>query len=152
MQRIQRTFSEVYEVLKFLDKDLIKKVPYSVIKYIENEREKDYTIVINPNLPLEEQKLSNETYNVIAILKLKYWCENDSEREKILAIINENELSYKNLILHKYNKDNLFKRKNGSMQIEKQKKENSMVEYKVSLFSKIINKIKCYIFRIRKIR
>ena len=54
--------------LLLLDKELIEKIPLSVRKLIEDERDKDYKVILNPNLSLEEQNLLVETYNILGVL------------------------------------------------------------------------------------
>ena len=45
------------------------------------------------------------------MLKLKYWCKTEEEKEVLLNILNENEKKQQKEISEKYNPDNLFKNK-----------------------------------------
>ena len=143
MQKIEMAFSEVYEVLHFLDKELIEKIPLSVRKLIEEERDKDYKVILNPNVSLEEQELLVETYNILGVLKLKYWCENEFEKQKMISIANKNELEYESFIREKYNSDNIFNRKKENI-IKSENNQTQLIEYKESFFKKILKKIRLF--------
>lgn len=143
MQKIEMAFSEVYEILHFLDKELIEKIPLSVRKFIEEERDKDYQVILNPNLSLEEQDLLLETYNILGILKLKYWCENEFEKQKMMTIANENELKYEKFIREKYNPDNIFNKKHDNI-IKSENNQTQLIEYKESFFKRILKRIRLF--------
>lgn len=147
MQKIEMAFSEVYEIFHFLDRELIEKIPLSVRKLIEDERDKDYKVILNPNLSLEEQNLLVETYNILGVLKLKYWCENELEKQKMVSIANKNEVKYEEFIREKYNPDNIFKDKSNLKQNVNTTETMAIVEYKENFWKKLINKIKCFFKR-----
>lgn len=105
-----------------------------------------YKKIINVDIPIIEQNLKEETLSIIALLNLQYWCEAESEKERLRNIYNENERKYQDEIREKYNPDNLFKSKTPNIETE-QIDNVSMIEYKESIFVKIINKIKKLFYR-----
>ena len=108
--KISKAYSEVYEILQLLDNEFISKLPKKFIEFIENEKDNEYTININPNIPLEEQDLLEDTVNILAMLKLDYWSTED-EKQELLSILNQNEKEYQAELHEKYNPDNIFKNK-----------------------------------------
>lgn len=86
-----QVYSEVYAVLAALGDECIKKTPKYVLDYIAENRDCDYVVKIDKNLPLEEQNLSRDAIAVIAVLKLDYWCETDEERKELISILEAND-------------------------------------------------------------
>ena len=75
-----RAYSEVYEILQIVDKDLKEKIPSEVILFFKENRDLAYEPYFNKYESLENQRVLNETINVLAFLKLKYWCTTDEEK------------------------------------------------------------------------
>lgn len=140
--RINKAYSEVYEILQLLDNEFISKLPKNFIEFIENEKDNDYIININPNIPLEEQNLLADTINILAMLKLDYWSTED-EKQELLSILHQNEKEYQAELNEKYNPDNIFKNRQ-SIKQEQNIEETSLVPIKekhfiLKLFEKIRN-------------
>lgn len=127
--KIRKAYSEVYEILQLLDDNYIDKVPKKFMDFIKKEKDNDYIANIKPNVSLEEQELLEDTINILAILKLDYWCENEAEKQELLDILNKNEIEYQQKLREKYNPDNIFKNKHNQ---EEQDIEThtELVEYK----------------------
>lgn len=89
--KIRKAYSEVYEILQLLDDKFIDKVPRKFMEFIEKEKDNDYIPNIKPNVSLEEQELLEDTTNILAMLKLDYWCEDEEEKKELLSILNQNE-------------------------------------------------------------
>lgn len=139
--KIRKAYSEVYEILQLLDDEFVDKVPKKFMEFIEKEKDNDYIPNIKPNVSLEEQELLEDTINILAMLKLDYWCENEAEKQELLDILNKNEIEYQQELREKYNPDNLFKNKNKSY-YENVKEEKSLVikakkNFIIMLFEKI---------------
>lgn len=84
-------YAEVYAVLSVLGGDYIRKVPTDILNIIAEERDKDYKVNINEGQPLEEQNLSDKSIDMLAALKLDYWCETEEEKKALQDILNLNE-------------------------------------------------------------
>lgn len=133
-------YSEVYSILKMMNSEYLDKIPNRLQKVIMEEMDKTYQPIIISDIPLKNQKLHAKTYTILAMLNLNYWCENQEHKKELLKKYSENE-EIKNLkIREQYNPDNLFKNKDIKAEITEQ--PVAMVEYKESILSKIINKIK----------
>ena len=105
---IKRAYAETFEILQLLGDEYINKIPNEFIKFIEKEKDNNYNVNINPDIPLEEQNLLEDTINILAILKLDYWCKNKEEKDELKRILIENENEYQEELRKKYNPDNIF--------------------------------------------
>ena len=73
---------------------------------------------------------------IIALLNLKYWCKDEKEKKRLEEIYANNDKKFQG----KINTENIFNNRNI-------KKEENIILYKESIFTKIKNKIKNYIIK-----
>lgn len=133
---IKKAYSEIYEILQLLGSEFVDKIPNEFIEFIDKEKDNDYYPNIKKDIPLEEQNLFEDTINILAMLKLDYWCENESEKEELRNILIENERIYQEDLREKCNPDNIFKRK------EIENSNNLPIEIeKVNLWKRILRYI-----------
>lgn len=108
MSNLKKAFSEVDMILDLIDSEMKNKVSANFIKFIKEEKDNNYKPNINPELPLEEQNILPETIDILALLKLNYWC-NEEEKKELLKVLNKNEQQFKKEAKEKYDIDKLFK-------------------------------------------
>lgn len=137
-KEISKALSEVDFILKYTDENLRKKVPQSFWDYIEENKDEEYQVTVDLNLPLENQNLREDTVNLMAIIYRNYFCTVD-EKKEYDEILNQNEQKYQ----EKYSYENLFK----SNKIEEEQIEDvQMIEYKEeTVWIKIVNKFKLFL-------
>lgn len=139
-------YSEVDAILNLLDEQLQNKIPDKLRVLIYENKLNDYNVIIDPNIPLKQQKISREALSILAVLNYNYWCTGESEKKKLLEKYNENERIRQEKMKEKYNPDNIFKNTiETEIKENKQNEENKyLIEYdkKENFFIKIINKIK----------
>ena len=139
-----QAFSEVKCILDFLPIIYTEKLPKKLLNIIDNLYDEKFKINISPNIELKNQIFTEDTKNIIAVLKYNYWCKDDKEKENLARMFKENEDKYQKDLKEKYNPDNIFKNRNQ----ENKKEENiiqneiALVEYKESIFKRFINKLK----------
>ena len=143
-------YAEVDTILSFMDKELVEQIPEKLRKMFKKRNTKDLAKKINPNLPIEDQFLNEETLSILAVLNYNYWCKDEQKKAELLKKYAENENISQEKAREKYNPDNIFNKRNQQNKIEENTTQNevAMVEYKESIFKKFINKIK-NIFKIR---
>ena len=133
------SYSEVYEILNLIGKEYKDKIPNKLLQIIVDGMDKNYKPTIDMKKPLKEQNISQRTYDILGMLKLNYWCKNESEKKEFLNKISANEKRREEVLREKYNIDNIFK--NGNT--EKVKEEVALVEVKEEKwYQKIFNLIK----------
>lgn len=134
-------YSEVYEILNLLEDEYIEKVPQKVKDFFKEEKDINYTPVIDINIPLNEQNLKRETFVLLAMLNLNYWCNSDEEKQDFLNVLAQNEKEKKELE-EKYNPDNLFKNRTKTNTSDDSQQNLEMIEYKKQNFIQVLlNKI-----------
>lgn len=137
-------YSEVYQVLNLLGNEYVNKLPKSLLNMLEEKRNINYVPKYTDDQPLNKQNIQKETLSIIALLHLNYWCENEEEKKQLRQMFKSNEDRYQRELREKYNPDNLFK---NNIQESIIKNEVSLVEYKESIFRKLINKIKSFWYK-----
>lgn len=106
----REAYVEVLEVLKNMDKTDVAKIPRDLREFFERNASKDYKFYIDTSKPLEEHKFKDNTINILAMLNLNYWCDDENHKNELLKKYHENDLKYQEELRKKYNTDNLFKK------------------------------------------
>ena len=137
-------YAEVVEVLDNMSLEDRNKIPKKVYDFFIEKSSKDYIKHLNKNIALCKQEIREDTKEILAILLTNYWCKTENEKNDLLKLFRENELKYQQDLREKYNPDNIFKKRVQESAIEEKNIENefALVEYKESIFKKLINKIK----------
>ena len=146
IDKYRQAMVEVDALLEYASEQEKNNIPESFLRFIKNNKSKDYAFEIDINRSLEEQKIMRETKVLLSLIYRGYFCDEETKKQlqqedaKQLKKIEEEKLE-------KYNPDNIFKK-----QIKNEEtvmtNELAMIEYKQSFFSKFINKIK-KIFKIK---
>lgn len=133
-------YNEVLEILKNISKEDYNKIPQEKLNVFKTNASKDYKFKYNPQKTLDEQNVSKKAKAIIGLLFRDYWAT-ESQREKIIRKQNYDRMKNEKEKQEKYNQNDIFKEKQinkNSINIE----NTSIIEYKESLFSKILQKIK----------
>lgn len=145
MIKIRDTFTELSEIFKYLDKDILKKIPQRLIDEINKNKNTEYQFVFEEDKSIEQQSIAEETKDLLSALYIMYCCDEDN-KEEILRTCKENEEKYYKHQAEKYSYENLFKNKEKSTTKENVIDEQEcmgMVEYKEQKwFQRILLKIK----------
>ncbi|MBR0491193.1 MAG: hypothetical protein IJJ82_04000 [Clostridia bacterium] len=120
-------------ILDYMPEEDYKKIPEEIIKYIYDNMEEDKNIVVNPDIPLEEQDIDEKTYDFLdkVIKKIEY-----SEAKQQRTSNEVKELSREELInlLERYKQENskIGKAKNLIIQYKQalEQKDREIVELK----------------------
>lgn len=123
MEENRNAYSEVIEILKLIeDEETLEKLPIEMLEVLKSKTNPEYKPVILKDVPLEEQNLQKETYNILAWISTKYLLDDEeikqeniedikaedecNKEEKIIkeeqAVDNKKESNYDNLpVLYK---------------------------------------------------
>lgn len=130
---INQAFSEVYDVINHMSKEMQEKIPKSFINLIKDNRDLDFKFYIDYSIDIKEQLLE-ETKVILSIIYRDYLCDKE-KREKLLEIDLE-ELKKEEILQEKYKID--FEKGKKDTQ-----KENLPIKVeKCKWYIKIINFIK----------
>lgn len=137
----RQAYSEVDEFLNVISAENRDKVPLYLIQFFNSEKDENYNKGINPNIPIKEQALKEETLAIIAWLNLEYWCQDENEKKRLREVYDKNEERFREILQTAFNPDEVFKQR-------EQIKENiPVVKKQESKIKKIINKLKKIFFR-----
>ena len=79
----RQAYTEIDNFIELLDEYNRNKGPKKLREYFKKEKDNTYTKTINPNIPIKEQNLKEETLALIAMLNLQYWCEDEEEKRRL---------------------------------------------------------------------
>lgn len=143
MTKTRQAYSEIDEFLGLLSEEQRNEIPKKLRDFFKEEKDQEYFKNIDKDIPIKDQNLKEETLVIIALLNLQYWCKDEEEKKRLQEIYAQNEKEYQDMLYEKYNPNDIFKKKEGTT-IENNneiKEKMQMVEYKDSVFKRIINKI-----------
>lgn len=81
--------SEVNEILKYTDDDIVSRIPKKFITFISDNMDTNHKFKVQENVELFEQPISNETKTILAMIYRDYFCD-DVERQELIDYDNKN--------------------------------------------------------------
>lgn len=114
------SFSEVYEIILHMDKELVKKIPEKFINFIKQNKKDNYITNIDYTKSINEQELQRGTRVVLSIIYRDYLCD-DAKKKELMQNDNIELKKIEDELREKYNIDNLFKKKNNQLEVEEKK-------------------------------
>ena len=145
MSNRKNAYTEVYTILQELNEEEYNKIPPEVIKTIEANRNEDYEYELDDELELKDQPMLPETKAILFNLFRDYLATPE-QKAKIIRMQNEarqkNELKKQQM----YNTD-VFANKIKKNPISNNNETMQIVEYKESIFKRILNKIKSFFIK-----
>ena len=88
---LSKAYVELLSFFELIDKKDYDILPKGLLKYLEENKDKNYCKKINPNISIEEQSLLPQTLDLIAFLNLKYWCKDEKEKNELRRIYYKND-------------------------------------------------------------
>ncbi len=145
MSNRKNAYAEVYTILQELNEEEYNKIPPEVIKTIEANRNEEYEYELDDELELKDQPMLSETKAILFNLFRDYLATPE-QKAKIIRMQNEarqkNELKKQQM----YNAD-IFANKPKKNLAENSNETMQIVEYKESIFKRILNKIKSFFIK-----
>ena len=135
---------EVDEILNYMSRENLRKIPENIRKEIKNNKDENYTWKFDVSKKLKDQNLNRNTILILSYLNMKYLLNEQQKKFiKNIHILNENK--------RKLNKKEIFKKQSNDInqytKIEKTENKNIII-YKEKFFSKI----KCFFKKFLKIK
>lgn len=72
---LEDSFEEVYEILSYMDKATVMKIPEKILELIKERRNQDYKTSIDKDNIFDEKNLSKEAVDILCYLEYKYIME-----------------------------------------------------------------------------
>lgn len=145
MNNRKNAYAEVYTILQELHEEEYNKIPPEVIKTIEANRNEEYEYELDDELELKDQPMLPETKAILFNLFRDYLA---TPEQKAKTIRMQNEARQKNEMKKQqmYNTD-IFANKPKKNLAENSNETIQIVEYKESIFKRILNKIKSFFIK-----
>lgn len=126
-----KTYEEVFEVLSYMDKLTIMKIPQTILEKIANSRDKNFVTKIDKLDIFNLNNISEETIKILAFLDYTY-CMEKEKKDKY------RKMYYNNTLNNSSNQNNYEVKFNSRESSEEKKEEQkSIIKYKESIFKKI---------------
>lgn len=136
-----KAYTEVLEILKYMPKDDVNKIPKELVNTFEYKKDNNYIFAINEYQDFSKLKVLNETKAIMVNIFRDYWASPE-QKEKIktkqqhdMRIIEEEKRQ-------NYNPNNIFKNKEIKSIENPTSDIVSMIEYKESAFKRFLDKVK----------
>lgn len=141
-QRYAEASVEVLDILKHMNVNDLARVSNKFIDFLKENASKNYICNLDYSKKLNDMELKQETRGLLALMYEKYWCP-EEEKEELKKKFYENEKKYQEELREKYNPDNIFNKKQENI-IESENNQTQLIEYKESVFRKLLNKIRAF--------
>lgn len=103
-----RAYAEVDYIINHMNQKYIDKVPKRMKDFFSSLKDPNHVVKINPYVPLQNQGLQRYTLEIIALLHLKYWCEDEERKQELYDIMLKNQRKLEEQMKEKYGVEKLF--------------------------------------------
>lgn len=127
-----RVCTETLEILANISDEEYDKIPPEFIKMLDKNSDKTYVFDINKEQNFSGQELLDETYDMLAYIYRKYWCDENDKKEFKIKVLNnglENKIKSQTLDV-------------GEIKYEISNSESLTILEKNNIFDKIKNILK----------
>ena len=131
-------YAEIDSFIELLPKEEKEKIPSKLKQYFKAEKDKETTKKLSMDIPIEKQNLQEETWNLIAMIYLKYLCEDEEEKKELEQIYDENEKKYREEMKEKYNPEKILENRGKKNIVQQEEKNLPIKVQKESIIQKII--------------
>ena len=145
-----KAYKEVTEILKYVPKESVEKIPFEIRKMFETKMDAKYDFKVDINKNFQEQVLLDETKAILANIFRDYWAT-PYQKERIKAKEQYDRKKTEEEKKEKYDFEEIFKkRKIENISLESESIDNKLpIEIKKESFYKKIFSLFKRIFHIK---
>lgn len=103
-----KAYKEIVEILKYIPKESVNKIPKEMRDMFEEEMDKNYSFKIDTTKPFEEQELLEETKAILANIFRDYWAT-DYQKARIIKKENQDREEWERQKREKYNPNDILR-------------------------------------------
>lgn len=140
MEELGQRLVETECVLNKMNQQNIKKIPQEIWEFMSKNKDTNYNFQYDDSKSITENNLHVDTIALLTYININFLLEGES-KEEMLSILKEDERISEEQKRKKYNPDSIFKNRIDK-NIEHTSDNIKMIEYKKSVFHRIIEKIK----------
>ena len=101
----RKAYAEVDFIIHNMNEKYINMLPKKMITFFQEVKDPNYEVNIDLKKPLYEQSLKDYTFDLLNILNLNYWCEDEERKKEIISMLSDSKAEPK---FEKQMKSNLF--------------------------------------------
>lgn len=68
-----KTYKELFEILGYMDKITVMKIPMDILQTIKNKKDNNYKTRVDKKDLFNEQNVSSETIDILCYFYKHYW-------------------------------------------------------------------------------
>ena len=140
MEELSQRLIEVECVLNKMEEKYKKKIPKEFFEFMNKNKDINYKFQYDDSKSIIENNLHIDTISLLTYININFLLDNESKQEMI-ALLNEDEIIADEQKRRQYNPDSIFKNRIDK-HIEHTSENLKMIEYRESVFRKIISKIR----------
>ena len=152
----KKAYKEVNDMLNIMGPKYKNKLPNSILVALNVNEAKYYKSEIKSEVSFIDQKMSRKALAILTMLNLKYWVEDEKQKQTLKQIYLKNDFKYQKELREKYDINKIFQNKKDEklQKIEtlKEIENNNLKTIKTKelaiIKDSIFSKIKNFIFRI----
>ena len=130
-------YTEVFEILGYMNRKRVKKIPIEIINMFKEKRIKNYMSRIDRNDYFNKNNISQKTLEILLWLDMEYWAT-DEKRKILIKKYKENEKKLESEKKSTISSNNIFINKDKDVK----RVNNNMTVYKGNILKKIMGIIK----------
>lgn len=104
-QEDREAYAEVDFIIHSMNEKYLNMLPKKMLTFFKEVKDPNYEVKIDPRKPLYDQSLKDYTFDLLNILNLNYWCDDEEKKKEILNMLSESEATPK---FEEQMKSNLF--------------------------------------------
>ncbi len=103
-----KAYAEVDYIIHHMNERYLEMLPSKLVNFFEEMKDPEYEVYVDPRKPLYSQNLQKYTLEIIALLHLKYWCEDEERRQELYNRMETNQVKFEEKLRERFNAENIF--------------------------------------------
>lgn len=91
----RRAYSEIYYIINNLEIGYRQKLPNKLVKFFEDVKDDTYEVPYDESMPLYMQEYQDYTFDLLNILNVNYWCDDNQKLDEIRKQIKDCDGAFK---------------------------------------------------------
>lgn len=131
------SYAEVNYIIHHMNVRYLEMLPTKLVDFFDKMKDPYCEVYVDPHKPLQSQGLRQYTLEIIALLHLKYWCEDEERKQELYHRMEVNQIKFEEKIKERFNVENIFE---DTKKEEDLKKEDYSKPKKINIISNLTNK------------
>ena len=134
---MENALAEVYDIIMHSEQAIVEKIPTKFLEFIKDNKNDNYKVNINYNENINNQKLLKDTRIILSLIYRDYLIPKDQRK----SLLEQEEKYIREKYKVTFNTENAIPDKKETENNVIKEENTQMIEYKESIFKRIINRI-----------